>query len=476
MYRALYIIILTSLIHVSGVCQEPLPAVIDKDTILTAEGSPYYIQQNLSINDSITLKINQGTTIILAEGASIYNNGRLIIEGDEEEKVLFTSDSPETRWNYITNQGTLIASYLVLRRAIRFVSSYGDTLIVENCDVAETYRGDGDDCIGVHDANKVIIRNTSLTGNPGAEKTDAIDLDGISDDTISGNTITGYSDDGIDIGTNSTNIVVADNEISYCDMGISIGENSTALVYKNLLIYSNGGIQSHTGSVVDARLNTLYGNNHGIRAFHDTGEESSGGTITVSSSIISNSVLGDMIRVANSIVNAEYTLTDLILLPGTGNITGFPHFVDIDNGNFHLAQASDAIDAGDPDLDKDGSDYLVDVDDRDPDGSRLDMGSYPYFHSLDVRDVLRENYIHIYPNPVGEVICLEHNAKRGAKIRVDIFTLSGTQVRSTMFQAGGDRGTFIWQHQIVNPGAYIVRTMIQHPGHWRERSRLVIFD
>ncbi len=369
------------LVILPGVCQDPLPGVIDKDTLLTAEGSPYYIQQNLSINSGITLKISEGTQIFISNGVSISNNGRLIIEGSETDKVLFTSDTPETRWNYITNQGSLIASHLMIRRAVRFVTSYGDTLIIENCDVADTYGGVGDDCIGAHDANKVLIRNTSLTGNPAAGKTDAIDLDGISGDTISGNTISGYSDDGIDIGTYSSNIVIGRNEISYCDMGISIGENSTALVYRNRLSHSNAGIQSHTGAVVESQLNTLYGNSYGIRAFHNDGEVSSGGSISVSSSIISNSVLGDVIQVANSTVNFDYTLTDMDLLPGPGNITGFPRFIDAANGNFQLTSSSDAINAGNPDLDQDGLDYLVDADDRDPDGTRLDMGSYPYFHS-----------------------------------------------------------------------------------------------
>ncbi len=327
MFRALHITLLITLVYVSGVCQDPLPAVIEKDTILTAEGSPYYIQQTLSINSGITLKITRGTQIIISGGVSISNNGRLLIEGSETEKVLFTSDAPETRWNYITNQGSLIAKHLSVRRAVRFVSSFGDTVIIENCDVADTYRGVGDDCIGVHYAKKLIIRNTSLTGNPAAGKTDAIDLDGISGDTISGNIITGYSDDGIDIGTNSSNIVIEENEISFCDMGISIGENSTALVYKNLLIHSKAGIQSHTGAVVDARLNTLYGNTYGIRAFHNDGESTSGGTIYVSSSIISNSTLGDQIQVGNSALSFDYCLSDLVSLPGIENITGIPQII-----------------------------------------------------------------------------------------------------------------------------------------------------
>ena len=373
--------LLITLIYVSGVCQDPLPSVIEKDTILTSDGSPYYIQQNLSINSDITLKINEGTQIIISGGVSIYNNGSLIIEGNETEKVLFTSDAPDSRWNYIINQGSLYARHLVIRRGVRFISSYGDTVIVENCDVADTYGGIGDDCIGVHNAQKLIIRNSIFTGNPAAVRTDAIDVDGISGDTIVGNIITGYSDDGIDIGTGSSNIFVGENEISFCDMGISIGEYSTALVYRNLLIHSNAGIQSHTGAVVDARLNTLYGNSYGIRAFHNAGELSSGGTVYVSSSIISNSVQGDLVQVSNSELHFEYTLSDLAMLPGTGNINAMPEFMDATNNNFYLSSNSEAIDAGNPDLDKDGMDYLVDVDDRDPDGSRLDLGAYPYYQS-----------------------------------------------------------------------------------------------
>lgn len=381
MFRALYMAFIVLLFSAPGIGQNILPAVIEKDTVLGAEGSPYYIQQNLSINNGITLKINQGSQLVISNGAGISNSGNLIIEGTEEARVLFTSDSPEARWNYISNQGTFIARHLMVRRAVRFIASYGDTVIIENCDVADTYRGVGDDCIGVHNAQKLIIRNTILTGNPAAGKTDAIDLDGISGDSITGNVINGYSDDGIDIGTNSSNIVVAENRISHCDMGISIGENSTVLAFKNLCINSNAGIQSHTGAVVDTRQNTLYGNTYGIRAFHNDGEQSSGGTIYVSSSIISSSIQADQVQVSNSLVNFDYTLSDTELLPGTGNMMGPPLFVDAANGNFHLAPASMAIDAGNPDLDKDGSDYQVDEDDRDPDGTRADMGCYPYYQS-----------------------------------------------------------------------------------------------
>ena len=365
----------------SGTAQAPLPAVIERDSVLTQEGSPYYIQQNLSVNSGVTLKIKAGSQIIISNGVTLTNYGNLIIEGSNDEYVLFTSDAPGTRWNYIVNQGSFYASYLMIRRGVRFITSYGDSLIILNCDVADTYGGVGDDCIGAHDAKKVIIRNTSLAGNPASGKTDAIDLDGISGDTITGNIIHGFSDDGIDIGTYSSDIVIGDNVIDSCDMAISIGESTTAFVYGNLLTNSNAGIQSHTGAIVHSRQNTIFGNIYGIRAFHNAGETTTGGTVYVTNSIISNSQAGDLIEVPNSESHFDYTLTDSVMLPGTGNITGSPRFIDTGNRDFRLSFNSDAIDAGDPDLDKDGLDYLVDADDQDPDGTRLDLGCYPYYQS-----------------------------------------------------------------------------------------------
>jgi hypothetical protein len=92
-------------------------------------------------------------------------------------------------------------------------------------------------------------------------------------------------------------------------------------------------------------------------------------------------VQGDLIQVSNSQVFFDYTLSDTELLPGTGNIYGPPLFLDAANGNFNLSSSSIAIDAGNPDLDKDGTDYQEDADDRDPDGTRADMGCYPYYQS-----------------------------------------------------------------------------------------------
>ncbi len=476
MFKVLHILIPALLIQLAGFSQDPLPAVIDKDTLLTEDGSPYYIKQNVSISEDITLKISEGTQIIISDGVGLTNLGRLLIQGSDTKEVLLTSDSPDTRWNYISNEGSLFASYVRIRRAIRFVDSYGDTLIIEHCDISDTYGVAGDDCIAAHNANKVLIRNTSLIGNPETGKTDAIDLDGVSNDTVSGNIISGFSDDGVDIGTGSSNMVVAENEIHSCDMGISVGESSTVLAYKNLVSNSYAGIQSHTDAIVEARLNTLYGNTYGIRAFHYDGEESSGGNIYVSSSIISGSVLGDVIGVSNSMVQFEYTLTDLVLLAGTGNITGSPHFLDAENGNFHLSANSDAIDAGNPDLDGDGLDYKVDADDQDPDGTRLDMGCYPYFNPS--AEVVESSPLSrsIRMDPQGKVLYIDLEEEAGTEVQLRIYSLTGSLVSGMDFQALGGFETRVWNPRLDNPGAYVVHVTVQDHGNRKAESQLVIIS
>jgi uncharacterized protein (TIGR02145 family) len=63
---------------------------------------------------------------------------------------------------------------------------------------------------------------------------------------------------------------------------------------------------------------------------------------------------------------------------GEGNIDANPQFTDPDNGDYTLQFTSPCIDTGNPDLDGDGDNYLIDSDDQDPDGTRLDIGALYY--------------------------------------------------------------------------------------------------
>lgn len=369
MWRKFFIVQGLLVLGILAYSQTVLPDSIKVNTVLNAEDSPYYLNQRCVILVNTTLEVDAGVQFIISNGVSILNHGRMIIKGTKKNPVLFTTASDSLRWKYIDNGGSIFASYLFIRNATRFIASHGDTIVVKNCDVDNTFGTIGDDCIGVHNAKKVLVLNSVFKGNPDSGKTDALDIDAVSDDTISGNTISYFSDDGIDIGTGSPNMVVTDNSISYCDMGISVGEQSTAKIRGNLLVHCVAGIQSHYGSIVTAQQNTLYGNIQGLRAFHNSNEETSGGTIYISNSIISNCVKILIAVKDGSIVTLDYCLTDSIFSSGTGNIYGDAAFSDIEADDFRLKRNSPAIDAGDP------------AAGFDPDGTRIDMGCFPYFQS-----------------------------------------------------------------------------------------------
>ncbi len=55
-----------------------------------------------------------------------------------------------------------------------------------------------------------------------------------------------------------------------------------------------------------------------------------------------------------------------------------PQFVDPNNHDYRLRITSPAFDHGYEDFDEDGTDYTTDIDDQDPDGSRMDIGALYY--------------------------------------------------------------------------------------------------
>ncbi len=64
-----------------------------------------------------------------------------------------------------------------------------------------------------------------------------------------------------------------------------------------------------------------------------------------------------------------------------GNFSADPLFTNPGENNFIPKWNSPVVDVGHPDLDGDGFDWLTDVDDQDPDGTRMDIGAY-YFEQI----------------------------------------------------------------------------------------------
>lgn len=150
--------------------------------------------------------------------------------------------------------------------------------------------------------------------------------------------------------------------LGWSEGAMRVGAN-THLVLDRTTVSNNGAIITTSPSA------TIY-NNSDERQFND-------GSITILNSIIWGNtddfqILPPDVSLDGSYVPAEqfinYSLIQDGYPQGTGNLSADPLFIDSPNGDYHLTQNSPAIDSGDP-----SSSF-------DPDGTRADMGSYPFFH------------------------------------------------------------------------------------------------
>jgi hypothetical protein len=109
----------------------------------------------------------------------------------------------------------------------------------------------------------------------------------------------------------------------------SESDESKVTITNNIVSHNGNGISINTGSLIYNSYNDIYGNN-------------------------------------NDLANLE---------AGTGDINKDPLYADLQGKKYTLTSSSPALDAGDPDNDGDGKDWINDADDRDPDTTRMDMGA-----------------------------------------------------------------------------------------------------
>jgi len=202
----------------------------------------------------------------------------------------------------------------------------------------------------------LIITNVEVNGNPSAILTNV---------TITGNTETNYNGGGIAIIAANpilTNVTISNNTAGQNGGGIRCHQNASPTL-NNVTISNNtadygGGIwignNTSNPPVGPALLNTILWNNSPQEIYFSNADNSN--SITISYSDIQGG--------QDSIVtNDNGTVTW-----GSGNIDLDPRFVDEENDNYHLLASSMLINAGHPDS-------------TDSDGSRTDMGAYPYLNS-----------------------------------------------------------------------------------------------
>ena len=389
-----------------------IPAFIQSDTILRASLSPWYAVENIRVAAGVKLIIEAGIEVKLADKVSILIEGGLNVKGNQNNPVRFYADlSPSARNPYYNNNpawGSIIAKNasdsIVLEYAVfknssfgsnrnkyfSCISAYNSKIRMENSSVTDClmpfYAEGGsvyinacnfnsvNSCNGFVSLNQIqypIIKNSVFKGNK-ATDSDAIDLKSVNHALVSANHIydfRGSNSDAIDLGINSHNNIIENNIIhDISDKGISVGSQSDVIIRRNLIYDCVMGIGVKDSlSLAVADQNTFYSNNFAV-ASYEKSTQRGGGNLFVKNSILSASVNKTLLNDSKSILDVNYSLSDIDQISGNVNIYGNPQFVHPSTGNFQLSVTSPCINSGDP------------LSPKDSDSSRADMGAY-YTHS-----------------------------------------------------------------------------------------------
>ncbi|MFH1050802.1 MAG: right-handed parallel beta-helix repeat-containing protein [bacterium] len=278
----------------------------------------------------------------------------------------------------------------------------------------------------------IVITNGSvaeITKNniTGSNLAGIIVADG-AESNIFGNAIYENKLSGIRIENTYNNIAIHNNIISGNQSPGVYVTNADAEIYRNLMeININGGVY-----ISDTASGNVY-NNTIIADEQMAGRGIYAGTSETK--VMNNIVVGYQVGIfKNGSPEIDYNCTYLNQgyngPPGTGgqnSVEANPDFVDPVNSNYYLNVTSPCIDRGNPD-----SFY------NDPDGSRSDIGCYPYNPPISIEWNFDESEIDIYPSFASDVINVNiiENCDFDCNGFIEIYNLFGEKIQTIMVKEG----------------------------------------
>ncbi|NQT35620.1 right-handed parallel beta-helix repeat-containing protein, partial [bacterium] len=373
-YRTLFVLFFISSVHA-------IEVEGDVEGEWTTDDSPVIVTDDITVQRNNELIIQPGVEVRFNGAYELRVNGLLTAAGEEENMITFTTNIENRMWRAIrlmeAEDGCEI-SYCILEHSEqvgRFndVNSRGGALYAERCDDLvisnnifrnNTAPGQGsavsfNHCTGEFTFNH-IYDHVGFTLMAVFDYSDML----ISDNLVENNTAV----HGCSIYVNNASAPVLNNiirnnrstEMAW-GCGLYFVWGATSRVYNNLVYGNEGGgvFIGYGANIEDFDHNVIFDNpgRCGVILVNN-------GHVNITNSIIWGH--NDPIWIVDSDGSAEYSLIENFdregLQNGEGMLDEDPQFVDPDNDDFHLAEDSPCIDAGDPDSPED------------PDGSRADIG------------------------------------------------------------------------------------------------------
>ena len=358
-----------------------LPMHITENTVLDKQGSPYYAVGNITVNPGVLLSAEAGIKILMPEKGHLIIKGGLNFRGAKGDSIEIAANSGagSTSWGAICLDSAslpVMISYTVVKDAThgedkrvyvgavgghhsdltihdsRIDDVFGQPVYTEYGSTAIRYTKMhtkiSSDIVNVK-YGKAIIEYCDLQGN-NQPNSDGIDYDNIVDGIIRGNNIynfTGGNSDGIDLGEGAIDVFIDKNRIVNCsDKGISVGQKSTAKIFRNVIIGCNQGVgikDSSSFAIIDKCV--FYRNNIAIAVFEKNNNHG-GGDARVTNTIISQSKNASVQVDEYSSLDITYSLSDMDLMKGEGNLYADPMFQSPGTGEFTLRDESPCLNSG----------------------------------------------------------------------------------------------------------------------------------
>ena len=366
-----------------------IPCDITNEYVMTKANSPYFVDCNINVHPSGSIIAQPGVEIIYNKGYQIYVNGFTRFIGTEADPIYVRgSNGVFANYNLLKNEfntGECDFQFVNFTNVINY--NYSNTVSFLNCRFVNNKQ-----CpaifVDTHESqftfnNNYVKSNMSCEGviaflsvcqvenNYISGFYDDLEIIECTNSHIANNLIENSGDDGIDM-NNCTDILIENNIIrDIRDKGITCGDKdgigSTNITIRNNMISNcgGGGVNAKNGSSAYLINNTLYDNIYNLHA-NQPMVNSTPAHLTVVNCILSKPKDITIYHDAVSTVDVSYSLSDKELLAGEGNIFANPEFINVSNADFNIKSNSPCIDAGNPDTGTDA------------DGTRKDIGCYPY--------------------------------------------------------------------------------------------------
>ncbi len=165
MLLPMLVIVLFSLVsHLEGTDQTRSTSVFENRLISvphrSENGSNRIIDEDLVIEEGETLRIEKGSTLKLKSGINLTVKGRLIVDGEPEDRVSLMPSRAGKPWGSIIIDSTGFAHlrHVTLSGATRGIICNNSSPVLENVDISEATNG-----VVIIGSSRPLIRNVTFT-------------------------------------------------------------------------------------------------------------------------------------------------------------------------------------------------------------------------------------------------------------------------------------------------------------------------